>query len=250
VEKEALRKRKLYSLLAKLKTSPADYITLYVKPASFPHYAGELSLEPEHSMCAAEIRKTVSIKAVIQETEKYSTGAAVFWQEDGNKCIVLPPFPITENKISIGEPDTSLLYEALEPKYAIGVVLVAWGTYSIGIFRGDDLIESKTGTGHIHKEHKKGGSSQKRFARRTEEQKKDFLRKVSNRIEEKFKNYTLDYIFFGGNRLIRKILLKECKYLEREAGKLSGRVLNVRYADKESLSHSLEEITKSSVFTF
>ena len=61
---------------------------------------------------------------------------------------------------------------------------------------------------------RKGGRSEKRFARRTEEQKRNFLRRVSNRIEEEFENYTLDYIFLGGNRLIRAPLLRECKYLQ------------------------------------
>jgi len=120
----------------------------------------------------------------------------------------------------------------------------------MGVFRRDNLMKSKTGTGYIHKEHRKGGRREKRFARRTEEQKKDFLRKVSNRIEEEFKNYTLDHIFLGGNRLIRAPLLRECKYLQREAQKISRRVLNIRYADKEALNHSLTEITNSLLFTF
>jgi hypothetical protein len=51
------------------------------------------------------------------------------------------------------------------------------------------------------------------LAHGTEEQKKDFLRKVSNRINEEFKTYKLDYIFFGGNRLIHALLLREYKYL-------------------------------------
>ncbi len=93
----------------------------------------------------------VNIKTVVQEAEKYNTWAAIFWQENGNKHIVLPPFPITENKVSLGELDTSLLYEATERKYVVGIILVAWGSYSIGIFQGDDLVESKTGTGYIHK---------------------------------------------------------------------------------------------------
>jgi hypothetical protein len=76
------------------------------------------------------------------------------------------------------------------------------------------------------------------------------LRKVSNRIEEEFENYTLDYIFLGGNRLICAPLLRECKYLKREAQKISQRVLNLRRADKEALNHSLREITNSLVFTF
>jgi len=111
-------------------------------------------------------------------------------------------------------------------------------------------VESKTGTGYIHKEHRKGGRSEKRFARRTEEQRRDFLRKVGNRIEERFKKYNRDHIFFGGNRLILKPLLKECKYLELEAHKISGRILNARYANKGALDNSLAEATKSLLFSF
>ena len=245
---EAFTKRRLYILLAKLKTSPGNYITLYMKPSSFPHYVDELLVEFKHGIYADEIKELINSEAVIQEAEKYRTGAAIFWQENGSKYVVLPPFPIRESKISLGELDTSLLYETLERKYVIGVVLVTWGSYSIGIFDHENLIESKTGTGYIHKEHRKEGRSEKRFARRTEEQKKDFLRKVSNRIRERFKIYTPDYIFFGGNRLILKPLLKECPYLE--ARKISRRILNIRYADREALNHSLDEITSSLIFTF
>jgi peptide subunit release factor 1 (eRF1) len=97
---------------------------------------------------------------------------------------VLPPFPIRESKISLAELNTSLLYETLERKYVIGLVLLTWGSYSIGVSDHENLIESKTGTGYIHKGHRKGGRSEKRLARRTEEQERDFLTKVSNRIEE------------------------------------------------------------------
>jgi len=145
---------------------------------------------------------------VARVVERYNTGVAIYWQKNGSKYIVLPPFPITEDKISLGNFDASPLLETLERAYVIGVVLVTWGTYSIGIFHRDNLVKSKTGTGYIHKEHRKGGKSEKRFAHRTEEQKKDFLRKVSNRIEEEFKNCTLDYIFLGGNRLIPARLLR------------------------------------------
>ena len=62
--------------------------------------------------------------------------------------------------------------------------------------------------------------------------------------------YPLDHIFFGGNRLIRKPLWQECRYLESQAGKISGRVLDIRYADREALNNSLSEIMKSVVFTF
>ena len=247
--REALTKWELYRFLTDLKSSPGEYVTLYTKPSSFPDYINELALRPEHSRYANEIKRFIDSEAINKEAEKYRTGAVIFWQAGGDKHIVLPPFPITANKIATGNLDASLLYETMDRKYAVGVVLIAWGSYAIGIFEGDGLVESKVGTGYIHKEHKKGGRSQKRFARRTEEQRRDFLRKVSNRIEERFRNYTLDYIFFGGNRLIYKPLLRECKYLELEAGKISGRILNVRYADKETLGYSLEQIKTSIVFS-
>ena len=250
MSKGVLAKRELYSFIAELKASPREYVTLYARPSSFPHYINELALRPEHSGYANEIKRFIDSEAINKEADKYNTGAAIFWQVDGSKHIILPPFPITANKIATGNLDTSLLYETLERKYAIGVILVAWGSYALGIFDGDDLVESKVGTGYIHKKHKKGGRSQKRFARRTEEQKNDFLRKVCGRIEERFKNYTLDHIFFGGNRLIYKQLLKECKYLELEADKISGRILNARYADREILDHSLRQVTESTVFSF
>jgi hypothetical protein len=250
MEGKAVSKRKLYNFLAKLKTSPGNYLTLYVKPSSFPHHINELLLEPKYGRYVDEIKESVNTKAVIQEAERYKTGAAIFWQEIGNRYIVLPPFPIKENKVLLGELDTLSLQETLERKYTIGVVLVTWGSYALGIFHGADLIESKVGTGYIHKEHKKGGRSQKRFARRTEEQKKDFLRKVSNRIEERFKNHALDYIFFGGNRLISKPLLTECRYLELGSDKISARILNIRHPNKETLDRSLDEITKSLAFTY
>jgi len=250
MKRETITKRNLYNLLAELEKSPGEYITIYVKPSSFPCYINELSLQSKYSVCTAEIKELVNIKNFIHVTERYNTGAAIFWQESGNKHLVLPPFPISENRVSLGELDKSILYETLERKYTIGVVLVTWGSYAVGIFHGDNLVDSKVGTGYIHKKHKKGGSSQKRFARRTEEQKRDFLRKVSNRVEERFKNHILNYIFFGGNRLIGKPLLKECTYLKGEENKISGRILNIRHANKETLDHSFQEITKSLIFTY
>jgi peptide subunit release factor 1 (eRF1) len=249
MDKQAVTKSKLSKLLSELEASTEDCLTLYLKPSSFAYYMNELSLDAKHITWLDEIKDLANTKGVIQEAARYRTGAAIFWQASGYKYIVLPPFPISETKFSFGKPDIAPLREILEKKYAIGVILVAWGSYSIGIFHGDNLVQSKTGTGYIHKEHKKGGSSQKRFARRTQEAKRDFLRKVAHRIEEKLEDQTLDYIFFGGNRLILKPLSKECTYLESEANKICGRILDVRHADREALEHTLREINTSVAFS-
>jgi len=240
----------LHRFLSSLETSVEDSVTVYIASNSFPDYANALSLVPEYNECAVEIKEAVKTEAVISSAEKYGTGAAIFWNGIGDKHIVLPSFPIVENKVLVGRPDISALYEVLERRYVIGVVLVAWGSYALGVFDAGNLVAYKVGTGYIHKKHKKGGRSQKRFARRTEEQKKDFLRRVGNRIEERFGNFAPDHIFFGGNRLILNPLIQESKYLQAKAGKISSRILDVRYADREALAGSLVEITRSLVFTF
>jgi hypothetical protein len=71
---------------------------------------------------------------------------------------------------------------------------------------------------------------------------------VANRIEERFRSYRPEQIFFGGNRLILKPLLKECLYLQSEVQQISQRILDVRYADRNALLGSLEHVNRSLVF--
>jgi len=242
-------KTDLRRFLSTLDASTDDFLTIYIAPSSFPDYLNQLTVGDKYEAWVAEIKKAAGTKEVVESVAKYNTGAVIFWSPT-NKHMVLPAFSIPANKMQKGVLDASVLRDTIEGKYLIGVVMVTWGWYALGMFDGDSLIECKTGTGYIHKEHKKGGRSQKRFARRTEEQKKDFLRRVGNRIEERFGSYLPDYIFFGGNRLILKPLIKESTYLQTRTDKISPRVLNVRHADREALGGSLTEINRSLVYTF
>ncbi len=227
-----------------------DCLSIYVEPGLFPQYVLDLALGTEWQPLLDEVKSAVSSTAVAGAARRYGTGAAIFWSDGADRYLIMPPFPLAESRVSTGPAETSPLKAVLEKRYQLGVVLLAWGSYALGIFDGDRLVDWKTGTGYIHKKHRKGGRSQKRFARRTEEQKKDFLRKVANRVDEKFNSLALDYIFFGGNRLMLKPLVRECRYLQSNAASLSSRLLEVRYADREALVKSYREITTSLVFRF
>jgi peptide subunit release factor 1 (eRF1) len=239
----------LHRFLFTLESSPAEFITIYIASASFPNYIETLKSVRKYAAPLSDIKEAANSEAVIHSVTKYGTGAAIFWSQI-DKHILMPSFPITVNKVSEDKLDFSLLYEVIDRKYLIAVVMVTWGWYALGMFDGNSLVECKTGTGYIHKEHKKGGRSQKRFARRTEEQKKDFLRRIGNRIEERFGGYLPDIIFFGGNKLILKPLVQESRYLQTRTDKISPRTINVRYANREALVGSLAEINKSLVITF
>jgi hypothetical protein len=245
MKKTLLTKSKLLELLAELERSAGDFITIYVRPSSFPDYA--IDVMAEHGI-VGELREALNEESLLQESKRYQSGSIIFWSLAGIRHIVLPPFPVIEDRAVWGDAETSTARELLKREPLLGIVLVTWGSYALGVVRGDQLIEQKTGTGYIHKQHRKGGRSQKRFARRTEEQKNDFLRRVANRIEERFRTHSLEYIFFGGNRLIIKPLLEECPYLET-AGQISGRFFNVRHADRGTLLKSVEAVYRSLVFS-
>ena len=241
-------KKRLMDFLAQIQAGPGDYLTAYLRPSFLPLSFANLVLEP--SPLTGQVSEALATDAVSREARSYGTGAVILWSESENRLIILPPFAVPEDKVLWGRPETMLLRSESQKERIVGVVLITWGSYAIGVFKGDSLVESKIGTGYIHKRHRKGGRSEKRFARRTVEQKNDFLRKVANRVEERFRGQSVEQFYFGGNRLILKPLLQECPYLESQVSRMSKRVLPVRYADREALLQSIEDVNKSVVFSF
>ena len=197
-----------------------------------------------------ELREALATETILRQSERYGTGAVIFWSQSQSRNIVLPPFNVTKDGVFRGSAETLPLRSLVEEERILGLILVTWGSYALGIFKGDKLVDCKAGTGYIHKRHRKGGRSEKRFARRTEEQKKDFLRRVANHIEQRFKPYCLEQIFIGGNRLIAKPLSEECRYLKFEAQRIPKRFINARHANTGALVSSAQEVNTSLVFTF
>jgi len=242
----AVDKRKLLRFLDQLEDSLTDCTTTY---ASAPSLLA-LTSDPEagSTVFAPEIGAALTVPAVAEELDRYGTGAVVFWSERESSFIVIPPFGVLEDRVFRGGPETLMLRRLLQGEHLVAVLLVTWGSYGVGVFQGDRLLKSKVGTGYIHKRHRKGGRSERRFARRTEEQKKDFLRKVANRIDETFEGYRPEQVFFGGNRLILKPLVEESSYLRSHGQWVSKRFFNVRSADRDALGKVVEEIYRSMVF--
>ncbi|MFW6150169.1 MAG: Vms1/Ankzf1 family peptidyl-tRNA hydrolase [Chloroflexota bacterium] len=244
----SLSKRELRTTLGTLEQDSAPYLTVYMQPSSFP-ISLENAAPQAGSALLDEVRDLATSPAVLQAARRYGTGAAVFWQQDGTRLLILPPFPIETDTMSLGVPDTQPLHALLDAPRTLGVVLAAWGSYALGVVHEDRLLQHRTGTGHIHKEHKKGGSSQKRFARRTEEQKKEFLRRMAARLDEMFAPHRLDYVFFGGNRLILRPLSALSSYLRSRPASLAPRILDVRHADHRALVRSIAQINEALAFT-
>jgi hypothetical protein len=152
---------------------------------------------------------------VAEATAGSRTGAAFFWSPP-RMHLVLPPFPIAEEYMTNGY-DVEPLRSLLGHDFLIALVLVRLGAYSIGICRGTELIDSKTGTGLVHARHKKGGSSQARFARHREKQIEQFLIRVCGHAREHIEPHarSLDYLVYGGARTTILLLRKRCPFLNQ-----------------------------------
>jgi hypothetical protein len=92
----------------------------------------------------------------------------LFHAADGATLVCEPPFPPlgASPPFPIDGFEPRPLLEHVARERVVGVLLVRLGGHAAGVFAGRRLITSKVGTRLVHGRHKKGGSSQQRFARR------------------------------------------------------------------------------------
>jgi peptide subunit release factor 1 (eRF1) len=158
---------------------------------------------------------SATLPGVAEAAAGSEMGAALFWSPT-QTYLVLPPFPIAEEYVTNGY-DVEPLRSLLGHDFLMALVLVRLGSYSIGICRGTELMDSKTGTGLVHARHKKGGSSQARFARHREKQIEQFLIRVCGHVREHIEPHarSLDYLVYGGARTTILSLRKRCPFLSQ-----------------------------------
>jgi len=239
-ERHYLTRSRLERWLADLGQPESDSVALYVKPAQLSPY-----LESVADACGGWLQEIRSLPPSLVESE---TGLVLFWSDD-RKYVLLPPFPIDLNQC-VPAWDASYLRMLLDRKYLLGVVLLRLGGYSVGVFQGERLLTSKTGTRFVKGRHKAGGQSQRRFARRREEQIRELFDKACSVVAAKFADYEkrLDYVFLGGDRLTLGAFLKRCEYLQGLTDKTMGRVLSVAKPRYEALRNAPSQIWKTQVF--
>ena len=229
----------LLNLLDQLESADGTSVSFYIPPG----------------LSESEVEKTLSVVAgaadvmpeITQAISRSATGAVLFWGDQG-KYLVRPPFPVSEKLFSSGY-DVESLRSLLKRDLMIALILLRLGAYAIGVFRGEKLLSSKVGTGHIHARHKKGGTSQQRFARGRLKQMEFFFDRVCGRVRERLEPYMgrLDYVVYGGERHTLLSFRKWCEYLAVVDDRVLGRTLNVREPKQATLEAAIEEVWTSEV---
>lgn len=175
------------------------------------------------------------------------TGAVLFWGIS-RRCLVLPPFPIGEEYYANGY-DIGPLHSLLAQDFFIALVLVRLGAFSLGVCKGTKLVDSKTGTGLIHTRHKKGGSSQARFARHREKQIECFLDRVCGHVGEHIQPHarSIDYLVYGGARSTILSLRKRCPFLCQFESRTLRMLLDIPEPRKVVLEKAVGDVWSTDV---
>jgi len=234
-----INRPKLLRLLDDLEDAPGSAISLYMTPG-LP--LSEIERMLEVASVGDEILTDAS-KLVSRST----TGAVLFWGEQ-EKCLVLPPFPVAEKLLSSGYDVESLRW-LIQQDFIVALILLRLGAYAIGVFRGEELLSSKVGTGYIHSRHRKGGSSQRRFERGREKQVENFFDRVCSRVRERLEPYVgqLDYVVYGGERHTLLSFRKRCEFLRAIHDRTLRSSVNVREPKQATLEAAIDRVWSSEI---
>ena len=235
-----MSQRRLETLLSVLDEAPTmGGLTLLVAP-------GELRTSDEQ-----RIRWLEEVRAIAPpEMWQSETGVVVFWS-DHIRLAIEPPFPVGSTTPRIGIR-TAALRTLLHRDPLLGVVLLRLGSYSVGVFQGQKLLDSKTGTRYVKGRHSAGGTSQRRFSRVREKQIHELYVKVCQIVRQKFEPFAgkFEHIFLGGERHTLTGFVKDCPFLQRIEPLIAKRILPVKEPRKRDMERIPNEIWKSRVTIF
>lgn len=234
-----LSRVRMLQLLEELKGLSIGCSSLYIPPES-----SKTNIEGSVNKIVDTRELSESLPELIAESP---TGAVLFWGPH-YRCLAQPSFPIKEdgafNTCEI-EPLSSLLNR----KFMVGLVLVRLGAYGIGIYRGEELITGKVGTGLVHARHRQGGSSAHRFERHREKQMESFFTRICTHAREQLEPYSrqLEYLFYGGARETILEFRKQCRYLHEFDNRTLDRLLNIREPKRSGLEEGIREAWSSRI---
>lgn len=163
--------------------------------------------------------------------------------------LIAPSFPVTETYVAT-DWDDAPLRRILDADFTVGVALVRLGRFSVAVFRGGELLDSKTDSRYVKGRHHAGGTSQLRYTRVREGQIKRLYDKVCEEARSRLTPPAaqLDYLVLGGDRFTLNGLLKECPALAALQPITLKRRLNIRDPKRDTLPQVAAMLTESRVW--
>ena len=163
--------------------------------------------------------------------------------------VVVPPFPLAEDRAAEGW-DTSPLLANVDADRIVGVVLLRLGRSSVGVFQGDLLLSAKTDARYVKGKHHAGGTSQRRFQRIREGQARKMYDKTCEAVRAQLTPHAreLEYVILGGDRITLGEFLKVCPHLRQFQDITLQRRLNIRDPKRDTLEQVPELLRESRLY--
>ena len=171
------------------------------------------------------------------------------FQSGCRALVIVPPFPVPESRLHPSW-EVSPLLALLEAEYTVGVVLLRLGRFSVAVFKGEQLLSSKTDARYVKGRHHAGGTSQKRFERIREGQVRRLYDKTCEAVQKQFDVFRqeLDYVVLGGEKFTLDGFLKVCSSIEPWRTKILSRRLNVRDPKRDTLKQVAVMLNESRLY--
>ena len=184
---------------------------------------------------------------LVAQSPDAGTGLVIFSGVAGATAVA-PPFLVMADSVSDGA-HVAPLVELLTKELTAGVVLLRLGRYAVGVLRGETLLASKADSRYVKSRHRKGGSSQQRFARSRERLVRELFDKACETARGVFAPYQnrLDYLLLGGERHTLQDFERRCDYLRRSPVQVLPRRLAVERPGKAAMEGIHREVWKSRV---
>jgi hypothetical protein len=149
---------------------------------------------------------------------------------DGERVVCAPPFAPLDEAVRGDRAgyDPGPLLDHVRRERTVGVLLVRLGGHAAGVFKGEQLIDSKVGSRLVHGRHRKGGSSSGRFARRREGEARAALQAAADVAVRVLLPAIarLDGVVLGGDRRALDEVMSDARLAPLRA-LVTGRVLDV-----------------------
>ena len=219
---------------------------LNVRKPSEDGPASTIYLKPGDTAGSAEWRERLARLGGTPE----DGGCGLVGLRHGDRALIIaPPFPVTETR-EYGEWNDGPLWELVEKERLVGVVLVRLGRYSVAVYRGEELADSKTDSRYVKGKHHAGGTSQLRYTRIREGQMRKLYQKACETVRDKFEPLSreLDHIVLGGERFTLNGFLKDCPRMDGFKDITLKRRLNIRDPKRDTLDDIGSVIHESRVW--
>ena len=235
----SLTKPRLLHLLGELNANSVEIASVCVPSGT--------SKTDAESMMASILDLKTTPEDLIELAAESRTGAFLFWGPN-HKYLVMPPFPVAGASVSVS-CEIESLSSLLKKDILLGLIMVRLGEYAIGVFQGEKLLSSNTGTGLVHARHRQGGSSSHRFVRHREKQMEIFFTRVCQHARQQLEPYArqMDYIIYGGARETVQDFRKQCRFMQAFDGRTLYRLLNVREPKQSGFTEGIQEAWSSQV---